>query len=225
MRASVTGMATTTLSDGLPALVIVRHGETEWSRTGRHTGRTDVPLTATGEGQARRAGTVIRALLGDRNPTEIVSSPRARARRTAELAGFVPTEVTDDAAEWNYGELEGLTSTDIGRQYQDWTIWSGPVPGGETPEQVSARADAILARRGATDTLLVFSHGHFSRCLAARWLGQPVSHGRFLRLGTGAVCSLGFEHAGPVLLHWNLDDSITGIGGGTSDSFGGQPGG
>ena len=191
-----------TLPDGVPALVIVRHGQTEWSMTGKHTGRTDVPLTDVGEEQARQAGRIARALLGDRVPTEIISSPRSRALRTAELAGFVPTEVTEDAAEWGYGDFEGLTTPEISQQHPSWSIWTGPVPGGETPAEVSHRADAVLARRGPEDTLLVFSHGHFSRCLAARWLGEPVDHGRFLRLGTGAVNSLGFEHAGPVLVHW-----------------------
>ncbi len=197
-----------TLPDGVPALVIVRHGQTEWSMTGKHTGRTDVPLTAAGEVQARQAGRIARALLGDRTPAHIISSPRSRALRTAELAGFEPTEVTEDAAEWDYGDLEGLTSAEIGRRQPDWTIWSGPVPGGESADQVSTRADNLLARRGPDESMLVFSHGHFSRCLAARWLVEPVAHGRFLRLGTGAVNSLGFEHAGPVLLHWNVDDSI-----------------
>lgn len=205
-------MATTSLPDGVPALVIVRHGETQWSATGRHTGRTDVPLTTAGEEQARQAGRIVRALLGDRVPAEVICSPRSRAMRTAELAGFAPTEVTEDAAEWDYGALEGLTSAEIGRQYPDWTIWSGPVPGGETSESVSRRADAVLARRQPDDTMLVFSHGHFSRCLAARWLGEPVTHGRYLRLGTGAVNSLGFEHAGPVLVHWNVDDRIVDLG-------------
>lgn len=201
-------MPPTSLPDGVPALVIVRHGETEWSATGKHTGRTDVPLTPAGEEQARQAGRIVRALLGDRIPTEIVSSPRSRALRTAELAGFAPTVVTDDAAEWDYGALEGKTSAEIGQDSPGWTIWTGPVPGGETPDQVSGRADKVLARRGPDDTMLVFSHGHFSRCLAARWVGEPVTHGRFLRLGTGAVNSLGFEHATPVLVHWNVDDRI-----------------
>jgi len=206
-------MAIETLPDGVPALVIVRHGQTEWSMTGKHTGRTDVPLTEAGEEQARQAGRIARALLGDRVPRQIISSPRRRALRTAELAGFTPTEVTEDAAEWDYGDLEGLTSPEIGQRFPDWTIWSGEVPGGETADQVSSRADDVLARRGPTDTMLVFSHGHFSRCLAARWLVEPVTHGRFLRLGTGAVNSLGFEHAGPVLLHWNVDDSIVELAG------------
>ncbi|HEX2901994.1 MAG TPA: histidine phosphatase family protein [Jatrophihabitans sp.] len=205
-------MTTTTLPDGAPALIIVRHGETEWSATGKHTGRTDVPLTPAGEEQARQAGRIARALLGDRVPSEVVCSPRSRALRTAELAGFTPTEITEDAAEWDYGALEGRTSPEIRQDQPGWTIWSGEVPGGETGAQVGARADAVLARRDPGGTLVVFSHGHFSRCLAARWLGGPVNYGRFLRLGTGAVNSLGFEHGEPVLVYWNVDDRIVELG-------------
>jgi broad specificity phosphatase PhoE len=195
-------------SPNRPALVIVRHGETEWSRTGRHTGRTDVPLTAAGEKQAIEAGRLIRAVLGPGAPDRVVSSPRERALRTAELAGYPAEQLTEDAAEWNYGELEGKTSAEIGTRYPGWLIWDGPVPGGETSEQVTARADRLLAGRPDGQTWLVFSHGHFSRCLTARWLGQPVSVGRLLQLGTGAVCSLGFEHGRPAIVHWNLDAEL-----------------
>lgn len=205
-------MTPETPPDGVPALVIVRHGQTEWSATGKHTGRTDVPLTEVGEEQARQAGRIARALLAGRTATTVISSPRQRALRTAELSGFQPSEVSEDAAEWDYGKLEGLTSAEIGQEYPGWTIWSGPVPGGESPEQVSARADAVLARRVPQETMIVFSHGHFSRCLAARWLGEPVTSGRFLRLDTGAVSSLGFEHGEPVLLHWNIDSQVVDLG-------------
>jgi broad specificity phosphatase PhoE len=204
-------MASETLEDGIPAFVIVRHGETEWSRTGKHTGSTDVALTEAGEEQARQAGRLVRALLGDREPAQVISSPRVRAQRTAELAGFPATLVTEDAAEWNYGDLEGETTPQIAQRYRQWSVWSGPIPGGEDAEQVSRRADRLLARRAPAQTVLVFSHGHFSRCIAARWLAQPVTHGRFLRLGTGAASSLGFEHAAPVILHWNIDDSVVNL--------------
>ncbi len=197
-------MPADSLPDGVAALVIVRHGETEWSRSGRHTGRTDLPLTPAGEQQARQAGRLLPALLPDTGRVTVLSSPRIRAVRTAELAGYPPDELTEDAAEWEYGELEGLTTAQISTRYPGWTIWSGPVPGGETGAEVAARADRLLGRRVPGQTLLVFSHGHFSRCLAARWLGQPVEFGRFLRLDTATVSSLGYEHDNPVVLRWNL---------------------
>jgi broad specificity phosphatase PhoE len=196
------------LPDGVAALVIVRHGETEWSRTGKHTGRSDIALTAAGERQASQAGALLPKLLPAGASVRVLSSPRARAVRTAELAGYPPAEVTEDAAEWDYGELEGRTTPEIRQRYPDWSIWFGPVPGGETAAEVAARADRVLARRAPGQTLLVFSHGHFSRCLAARWLGQPVEFGRFLRLDTATVSSLGFEHANPVIVRWNLDPGL-----------------
>jgi len=196
------------LPDGRPALVLVRHGETEWSRSGKHTGRTDVPLTDAGERQARLVGRLLATLLRDAGRVVVVSSPRSRAMRTAELAGYPPDELTEDAAEWDYGELEGRTTPQIRERYPDWSIWSGPVPGGEDAGAVSDRADRLLARRGPGQTLLVFSHGHFSRCLAARWLGQPVEFGRLLRLDTATISGLGFEHGGPVVLRWNLDPAL-----------------
>jgi probable phosphoglycerate mutase len=195
-------------------LVLVRHGETDWSRTGQHTGRTDVALTATGEQQAVAAGKLVRRLLAGRPPAVVVSSPRQRARRTAELAGFEPDLVTEDAAEWDYGELEGLSSAEIGQRLPGWSIWDGPVPGGEDAGQVGARLDRLLARLAElvepAAPILVFSHGHASRCLAARWLGEPVAGGRHYRLDTGAVSSLGYEHGRPVILHWNLDKTVSG---------------
>jgi len=201
-------MAPDPLPDGVSALVIVRHGETEWSRSGKHTGRTDVPLTEAGERQAGQAGRLLPALLPADGQLLVVSSPRSRAVRTAELAGYPPTELTEDAGEWDYGEFEGRTTAEIREQHPDWSIWSGDVPGGETGAELTARADRLLARRAAGQTLLVFSHGHFSRCLAARWLGQPVDFGRFLRLDTATVSSLGYEHGNPVILRWNLDPAL-----------------
>lgn len=198
-----------------PALVLIRHGETEWSRTGQHTGRSDIPLTQFGEQQARAAGPLIRAVLGSTEPALVVSSPRQRAWRTAELAGFAVEETDDDAAEWDYGDLEGLTSPDIRKQWPDWSVWSGPIPGGEDAAAVSARFDRLLAtitaRLTAADRsgpVLVFSHGHAIRCLAARWLGDPVTWGRHFWLGTGAVCTLGYEHGYPVVLRWNVSTSL-----------------
>jgi broad specificity phosphatase PhoE len=200
---------------GLPphtaAIVLVRHGETEWSRSGQHTGRTDIPLTAAGEDQARSAGDMVRLLLAGQGPALVVSSPRRRALRTAELAGFVPTEVTEDVGEWDYGSYEGLTSAQIHEQDPGWSIWSKPVPNGETAEQITARLDRLLTvakQQSQVGPVVIFSHGHASRCLAARWLDEPVAAGRHYWLGTGAVSSLGYEHSRTVILHWNLDRSV-----------------
>ena len=204
-------------ADTEPALVLVRHGETEWSRSGRHTGRTDIGLTERGERQARAAGPLIRAMLGSVEPALVLSSPRRRARHTAELAGFAVDVITADAAEWDYGDLEGRTSAEIRRDRPDWSVWSGPIPGGEDAAAVTIRFDRLLS--GITDRLavidrpgpvLLFSHGHAIRCLAARWLGEPVAAGRRLWLSTGAVCSLGYEHGQPAVLRWNLDSELAG---------------
>ena len=204
-------------ADTEPALVLVRHGETEWSRTGRHTGRTDVALTERGELQARAAGQLIREVLGSARPALVLSSPRQRAWRTAELAGFAPDELTEDAAEWDYGNLEGLTTEEIRCRWPDWSVWSGPTPGGEDAAAVTARFDRLLSRIAGrfeagrlSGPVLVFSHGHAIRCLAARWLGDPVTAGRQFWLGTGAVCSLGFEHRCPAMLQWNIGGAVNG---------------
>jgi probable phosphoglycerate mutase len=199
------------------ALVLVRHGETEWSRSGQHTGATDIPLTERGERQARAVGPLIRAMLGSAGPALVLSSPRQRAWHTAELAGFDVDETAEDAAEWDYGELEGRTSAEIRQSWPDWSVWSGPVPGGEDAAAVTVRFDRLLgsitsrlASAGRSGPVLVFSHGHAIRCLAARWLGEPVTAGRRLWLSTGAVCSLGYEHGQPAVLHWNLDSELAG---------------
>ena len=199
------------------ALVLVRHGETEWSRSGQHTGRSDIPLTEHGEQQARAAGPLIRGVLGGQEPALVLSSPRQRAWRTAELAGFPAEETVEDAGEWDYGELEGLTSPEIRKQWPDWSVWSGPVPGGEDAAAASARFDRLLntvtdrlQAAGRSGPVVVFSHGHAIRCLAARWLGDPVTWGRHFWLGTGAVCSLGYEHGYPVVLHWNVSTALGG---------------
>ncbi|MDQ1691835.1 MAG: hypothetical protein QOD87_1943 [Pseudonocardiales bacterium] len=198
---------------GVPAVVLVRHGETEWSRSGQHTGRTDVGLTDRGAEQAVAAGELVRRVLGELSPALVISSPRQRSRQTAKLAGFPPTLITEDAAEWDYGDFEGLTSAEIRQQYPGWTIWSGEVPGGESSHDVTVRFDRLLdqvAHYTDRGPVLVFSHGHASRCVAARWLGEPVAAGQQYWLGTGAVSSLGYEHERPVILRWNLDESIAG---------------
>ena len=198
---------------GDPALVLVRHGQTDWSRTGRHTGRTDIELTPTGRQQARAAGDVLRRVLDGRHPAVVISSPRSRALVTAELTGYPVDVVTEDAAEWDYGDYEGLTSEEIHRSDPDWTIWRGPVPNGESADDVTARLDRLLAtvaELAADGPAVVFSHGHASRSLTARWLGLPVQAGAAYWLSTGAVSVLGVERQQPAILHWNLDKSVVG---------------
>jgi broad specificity phosphatase PhoE len=190
-------------------IVLVRHGETEWSRSGRHTGRTDVELTALGRTQAVSAGAVVRTLLGGRAPRVTISSPRMRALQTAELAGHPGAAVDERVAEWDYGEYEGLTTAEIRQRDPGWSIWTGAVPAGESAAQVAARMDSLLSELGDDPgPILIFSHGHASRCLAARWLGEPISSGGFFALGTGAVCALGREHHTPVVTHWNVDAAL-----------------
>jgi broad specificity phosphatase PhoE len=179
---------------------LVRHGETEWSRDGRHTSTTDLPLTADGE----KVAASLRDRLDDDSFALVLTSPRQRARETARLAGHPDAEVDPDLAEWDYGELEGRTTQEIRETYPDWTIWSGPVPGGETAEQVSVRLDRVVERcRAADGRVLVFGHGHSLRALAARWLELPVVDGRHLRLDTATVSVLGFERETPVVQRWN----------------------
>lgn len=180
---------------------LVRHGETEWSRDGRHTGRSDVPLTAKGEDAAR----LLRAPLGGQHFDEVLVSPRQRARRTAELAGFSDAQVTDEVAEWNYGDYEGLTRPEIQKQRPGWTIWNDGGPGGESPQQVSDRVDRLIERVRASDCerVLIFAHGHVLRCVGARWVGEPVVVGEHLFLDTATLSVLGYDRGLPVLLRWN----------------------
>jgi broad specificity phosphatase PhoE len=194
-----------------PALIVVRHGETAWSLSGQHTGLTDLALTAVGEDQARTSGKAIRAMLAGQSAAAVISSPRQRAQRTAQLSGFTPTEIDPDASEWDYGDYEGLTSAQIRERDPDWRLWNGVVPGGESADDVTVRIDRLLTRVHqlmSNGPVLIFSHGHASRCIAARWLGEPVSSGRHYKLGTGSVSGLDYEHDVPVILHWNLDTSI-----------------
>lgn len=179
---------------------LIRHGETEWSRDGRHTSTTDLPLTEVGEQVA--AG--LRERLAGTDYELVLTSPRQRARRTAALAGFAEAEIDDDLAEWFYGDYEGITTPEIRRTLPGWTIWSHPVPGGESAVQVGARLDRVVARAAATDgPVLLFAHGHSLRVLAARWLGLSVADGRHFRLDTATVSTLGLERESPVLLRWN----------------------
>jgi broad specificity phosphatase PhoE len=179
---------------------LVRHGETEWSRDGRHTSTTDLSLTDEG----RRVAGALRDRLGAQTFAVVLTSPRERARETARLAGYYDPQVEDDLAEWDYGDLEGLTSEQIREIYPDWTIWDGPWPGGETDDQVATRFDRVVARcRAVEGSVLLFSHGHALRVLAARWLGLAVPEGRHLFLDTATVSVLGEDRGTPVVRRWN----------------------
>jgi broad specificity phosphatase PhoE len=186
---------------------LLRHGETEWSRTGRHTGRTDVPLTERGREFARSAGELGRRLRGDRRPVLVLSSPRSRARDTAKLAGLDVDRVTDGLAEWDYGDYEGLTTPQIREQVPDWTVWTHPCPGGESAAAVTERADAVLdearAARPGGDVVLV-GHGHFSRVLAARWIELPAGGGVHVAMDPASWTVLGDERGVAQLAHVNL---------------------
>jgi broad specificity phosphatase PhoE len=191
-------------------LILLRHGETEWSRDGRHTGRTDIPLTPRGEAAAR----ALAPLLAKRRIQAAFTSPARRAVRTAELAGLkaVPDP---DLEEWDYGGYEGRTTQEIQAERPGWYLWrDGVIPGdqdhpGETVEQVGARAEAVLARvrpllAGERGDVALAAHGHMLRVLTARWLGLAPADGRLFRLDTGTLCVLGTEHGQPVILTWNL---------------------
>ena len=185
------------------ALWIVRHGETEWSRSGRHTGSTDIPLTSDGEVQARALASMLSAV----HPVLVLSSPSARATATARLAGIEIDETTPELSEWDYGDYEGITTEQIHRSDPGWNVFTHGCPGGESVAEVGARADRLLTRvlpRLADGPVMLFGHGHFSRVLGARWIGVPTSAGANLLLGTAAPSTLGAEHGGPALAHWNL---------------------
>jgi probable phosphoglycerate mutase len=184
-----------------PELWLCRHGETEWSRDGRHTSRTDLPLTPDGEQQARRLALRLSGVAFDL----VLTSPRRRSVDTAALAGFPDAGVEPAAEEWDYGQLEGLTTAAIREGDPGWTVWTHRVPGGETAEQVGARADRVIdrVRRDARTHALLFSHGHFLRVLAARWIEQPPGAGARLVLGTGTVSVLGWEREVSAINHWN----------------------
>ena len=182
-----------------PELWLVRHGETEWSRDGRHTSTTDLPLTDVGE----QAATALTDRLAEVEFDLVLTSPRQRARRTAELAGFPDAEVDEDLVEWGYGDYEGVSTAEIRETVPGWTVWTHPTPGGESAEDVSARLDRVVERARRHERTLVFAHGHSLRVLTARWLDQPAAHGRFFKLDTSTVSVLGFERETPVLLKWN----------------------
>ncbi len=178
----------------------MRHGQTEWSAAGRHTSTTDLPLLQPGEDDAEQ----VRERLDELSFDLVLTSPRQRARRTAELAGFPDARVDDDLVEWGYGDYEGRTTEEIREDVPGWTVWTHPTPGGESADDVAARCDRVVARVRAVDgRALVFGHGHALRALAARWLGEPVTFGRHVKLDTATVSTLGFERETPVVLRWN----------------------
>jgi broad specificity phosphatase PhoE len=186
---------------------LLRHGQTEWSVSGKHTGYTDVPLTERGRGLAEAAGALIRQVRGDDKPALVLSSPRSRARDTAELAGFVPDRVDERLVEWDYGDYEGRTTPEIRETDPGWTVWTHPSPGGETPDQVAARADGVLvdARAALADgDVVLVGHGHFSRVLIARWIGLPATEGVRFAMEAPSWAVLGDERGVPRLDHVNL---------------------
>jgi broad specificity phosphatase PhoE len=179
---------------------LVRHGETEWSRDHRHTSTTDLPLTEYGVQVARGLADRLAATSFDR----VLTSPRQRARRTAELAGFPDAAVDADLVEWDYGKYEGVTTAEIRETVPGWTVWTHGSPGGEDADQVCERLDRVVARLRATaGRSLLFGHGHALRALTARWLDQPVLEGRNFVLDTATVSVLGFERDTPAVRRWN----------------------
>ena len=192
------------MEEELPTVYIARHGETAWTVSGQHTGITDLPLTDKGEQNAARLGARLRGL----NFTKVFTSPLQRARRTCELAGFGDlAEVDCDLVEWNYGEYEGRRGAEIRSERPEWQLFRDGCPGGESPQQVAARADRVIRRlRAANGDTLVFSSGHFIRVLATRWIGiKPTVTARSFMLSTASLSALGYENdlSRPVIRLWN----------------------
>ena len=189
----------------LPEVYLARHGETAWTLTRQHTGRTDIPLTPRGEQNARSLAPRLKGVAFAR----VLVSPLLRARRTCELAGFGDHAELDPALqEWDYGQYEGRRTTDIRQERPDWFLFRDGCPGGESVEVVGVRADHVIARLRTIDgNILVFSHGHFLRVLAARWLGLPAGDARHFVLSTAALSILGYEHTRdePAIRLWNDD--------------------
>ena len=189
----------------VPLLIyVMRHGETAWSLSGQHTGRTDLPLTPRGQAMARN----LCAALAGLNFSLVLTSPRLRARATCELAGLgAAARIEPDLAEWDYGSYEGMRTLEIQQLVPDWDIWEDGCPGGESPADASARADQLIARLGdLTGKIALFSHGQFGRVLAARWIGLPVAQGKHFALDPASISILGFEKDHPqrrVISQWN----------------------
>lgn len=198
------------MSGELPIIYVARHGETAWTITGQHTGTTDLPLTETGECNARR----LAARLDGLQFAKVFTSPLQRARRTCELAGYGSVAELDcDLIEWNYGEYEGRRGAEIRAERPDWQLFRDGCPGGESPHEVAARADRVVERvRGVRGNVLLFSSGHFIRVLAARWIGiEPSVHARSFMLSTASLSALGYENdlSRPVIRLWNDTHHVT----------------
>jgi broad specificity phosphatase PhoE len=189
------------MSSRPPEVVLVRHGETEWSRTGQHTGSTDIPLTERGRQQAKAVGAELRRW----RFALVLTSPLSRAAETCRLAGLGDVAIPrDDLVEWDYGAYEGRKTIDIRKERSDWSLWRDGGPGGETPAQVAARADRVIAELRPIDgDVAVFAHGHVLRVLAARWLGLEPSEGRLFALDPATISILGYERETPVIRMWN----------------------
>jgi broad specificity phosphatase PhoE len=196
------------MQPALPTVYLARHGETAWSVSGQHTGRTDIPLTARGERNAEGLGQRLSGITF----AKVLTSPLSRARRTCELAGFgAGAEADPDLQEWDYGRYEGRRTVDIRKERPGWYLFSDGCPGGESVEAIGARADRVVARlRSVEGNVLVFSHGHILRVLAARWLGLPAGEARLFLLSTAALSILGYEHAlnEPAIRLWNDDRHV-----------------
>ncbi|MFZ0616356.1 MAG: histidine phosphatase family protein [Chthoniobacterales bacterium] len=186
-----------------PQIILVRHGETEWSKNGKHTSYSDIPLTLEGERQASS----LKKELSDWDFKLVLCSPRTRAKRTCELAGLLDrAEITDDLTEWNYGEYEGITTKEIRKTDPTWTVFTSPTPGGETPDQVSERCDRVIARaKSVNEDVVLFAHSHVLRVLIARWLELSPVEGRHFVLQTGTLNILSYEHESTVLISLNAE--------------------
>jgi broad specificity phosphatase PhoE len=191
------------MSSPPPEIFLARHGETAWTISGQHTGLTDLPLTPRGERNARALGEVLKGV----NFAHVFTSPLRRARQTCELAGFGRAAILDkDLVEWNYGDYEGKTTTEIHKQRPDWDLFRDGCPGGETAADVGARADRVIGKLRTSDgNTVLFSHGHFLRILGARWIQLDPTAGRYFLLSTAALSVVGYEHTleDPVIRLWN----------------------
>ena len=198
------------MSDTTPErqIWLVRHGETEWAKSGRHTGRSDIPLTDVG----RRQAEALAGRLAGHPFALVLTSPRSRATETAQLAGFPDAILEPDLGEWDYGEFEGRTTPDIRTEIPEWSIWTGPWRKGETVEDVGRRADRVIERcldPAIDGDALLFAHGHLLRVLAARWIRLPAEAGRVFALGTATIGILGWERETRVIETWNEANALS----------------